>query len=49
MVGFTVNLEVISRVGEQQNKAFSRWHEIQKKSSKTISTFHKIGNITSVS
>ena len=41
MVGFTVNLEVISRVAEQQNKAFSRWHEMQKRALKRLAPFIK--------
>ena len=29
MVSFTINLEVMSRVGAQQNGTFRWWHEMQ--------------------
>ena len=31
MVSFTINLEVMSKVGAQRNETFGRWHGIQKR------------------
>ena len=52
MVSFTINLEVMSSVGPQQNKPFRGWCEMQRRdaapvkvnSSKTISPFDKVVN-----
>ena len=48
----TINLEVISWAGAQQNETFKGWYEMQRKDttpleingSKTISSFDKEGN-----
>ena len=31
MVSFTINLEVMSKVGTQCNETFGRWHGMQRK------------------
>ena len=60
MVRFTINLEVMSKVGAQSNETFrgaKKFHEMQKRdkdpvktnSSKTNSSFERVGNITSAS
>ena len=57
MVSFTISLEVMSRVGAQQNESFRGWYAMQRRhtiivkinGSKTISLFHKVRNITSTS
>ena len=52
MVSFTINLEVMSRVGVQQNKTGRGWYKMQGRDStpvkingsKTISPFFKVSN-----
>ena len=57
MISFTINLEVMSRVGARRNGNFRGWHEMQRKAvtivktngSKTNRSIEKLGNITSAS
>ena len=38
MVSFTVNLEVMSRVGAQHNEIFRRWHETPRSNTNPVKT-----------
>ena len=57
MVSFSINHEVMSRVGAQYNETFWGWHKIQRRdttpvkisTSKTNNWFEKVGNIISTS
>ena len=48
MVSFTSNLEVMTRVGEQQHKTFREWYEIQKRDVTPTNIFNTNGSFNKV-